>query len=382
MQKSLTAILLFVSIICLFCACSNKPKNNYAVGLKVLKEFDSSRKFDTTGSDKAPYYYRPVKIDIFYPSSEESGKDSLTYGNILDMYEQRMNFDNPLDSCKKVSLDLAKAIAEYLHVDSASKILNYKLPIYSDLAFPTKKFPLIVYAAGMNGSSWENAVLFDSLATNGYIVAAVSSVGKFPGYMSSAVDVEEQVNDILFTIKKMKTLPFVDEKNIGLLGWSLGGTAITKAAMLSNDVNCLISFDGTEIHYYGSDTAWDKEYNDIMQIPPFQPGKITVPYMYLSSEHPKDIDSIYVFPEHTQSKEKYFLQFNNAIHEDFSSIVTIAKVADKKSDIDSSRHETICKLTLTFFDQYLKRSPVTSASFIDHLTATKPNSFSVSYPKK
>jgi hypothetical protein len=60
------------------------------------------------------------------------------------MYEQRMNYNNSSDSCKKVSLSLAQAFAEYLKVDSASKFLNYKTEIFGDLQLPEKKSPLIV----------------------------------------------------------------------------------------------------------------------------------------------------------------------------------------------------------------------------------------------
>jgi hypothetical protein len=274
--------------------------------------------------------------------------------------------------------------ADYLHVDSASKLLNVKTEIYSDLKFPSHKLPLIVYASSMNGSSWENDFLFDSLAHHGYVIAAISSVGKFPGYMSGAADMEEQVNDILYTIKKMKTFDFIDSNKIGLLSWSLGGTGIVKTAMVSQDVKCLLSYDGTEIHYFGFDTAWDTQYKEIMKIPPYKPDAITVPYMYLSSEHPKDIDSVYVFPNFISSKDKYFLKFINAIHENFSSLPVLAKTADTTlKNIDSGRSDVIIKLTVTFFDEYLKQSNAASTKeTIDKLVADKPYFVSIDYPQK
>ncbi len=278
---------------------------------------------------------------------------------------------------QKRKLDLAKAFGEYLHVDSSEKILTFKTQIFSDLELPTKRLPLIIYAASMNGSSWENVILFDSLTKAGYAVAAISSVGKYPGFMSAAVDLDEQVQDILFTKKKMKELSFIDTNKIGLLSWSLGGSATTKAAMLSNDFKCLVSFDGTEIHYYGFDTAWDKQYKEIMTIAPFKPEAINIPYMFLSSEHPKKFDSIYSFPQHISSKDNYFFQFNGGVHENFSSIITVAKsVAPKLGNIDSSRHEIICGLTTTFFNQYLKKSnSITTADYISKLIGDKPKIF-------
>lgn len=367
----------------LFSSCNTIPKNHFT-GLKVYKNFDSTRKFDTTSNEKAAFYFRPVKIDLFYPAESDDGKEALSYGDILDMYEQRMNYNNPPDSCKKTSEMLAKTFAEYLHLDSPQKILSYRTGIYSDLALPAEKHPLIIYAASMNGSSWENEILFDSLAKAGYIVAAINSVGKFPGYMSAAVDLDEQVQDIIYAKKIMMQLPFIDTSKIGLLSWSMGGSAITKAAMLSPDIKCLLSFDGTEIHYYGEDKAWDKEFNEILSIAPTNTKSIRAPYFYLSSEHPKKLDSIYILPEHTSSTEKYFLQFNGGIHEDFSSIISSVKNADPKlGNLDSGRNQVICGLTVNFFNQYLSEKNFTPMNeYIGRLVAEKPKKFQTEYPKK
>ena len=361
-------------------SCTPGKMTQYATGLKVYKEFDEARFFDTTG--KAPSHFRPVKIDLFYPSTDKPKGSALTYGDILDMYELRLNYTTPIDSCRKSSLMLAGAISEYLQLDSASQILNFRTAIYQDLSLPTMKMPLIIYAAGMNGSTWDHPFLFDSLARAGYAVAVISSVGKFPGYMSEAVDMEEQVQDLLFTKQRMKGLPFVDSNRIGFLSWSLGGTAITKAAMVSNDIRCLLSFDGTEIHYYNNDTAWNTKYNAIKQLPPNKPEAITVPYLYLSSEHPKGYDSVDVLPAYISSKQKYFLQFNKGLHEDFSSLTTIAyKLHSKHGSIDSSRIKAINKLTLTFFDQYLKEESQTNVKdLIGQMIKENPVKYKAAFP--
>ena len=394
MQKGLLPLSFFLSVIfaLLFIgSCSKKrsPSVDFHTGLTILKEFDRSRKFDTTSDAKAAFYFRPVKIDVFYPSAEKPVRQALTYGDLMDQYEQRMNYNTPIDTCKKTSQILAGSIAEYLHVESTSKILRYRMDIYEGLKFPAKRSPLIIYAAGMNGSSWENPVLFDSLAKRGYVIAAISSVGKYPGYMTEAIDVNEQVGDILFAKNTMSALPFIDTARIGLLSWSLGGTSATKATMLSHDFKALLSLDGTEIHYYGIDTAWDRWYKQSRQIPPFEPEQITTPYLYLSSEHPAGFDSIYLLPQYVHSKDKYFLILNKSIHEDFSSMVTVAKaVSPELVDIDSARHAVICSLAGTFFDQYLKQQDeqqpetITTREYIQQLLTERPASFDTAYPHK
>jgi len=357
----------FIAAVVVFAGCKSKPAEPVYVGLQVLKQYDSSRTFDTTRQSKN--IYRPVKIDVFYPSTEKPSVAPLSYGDILDMYEQRFAFDTPLDTCKKTTRMFAKMFGDALHVNPYNKLLDYKLGIYKNLAVPTGKHPLIIYAASMNGSSWDNPVLFDSLASNGYVVAAVSSVGLYPGFMSGAADINEQVKDILYTIKQMKALPYIDGDKIGIVSWSLGGTAAVKAALLSKDIKAILSYDGTDLHAYGPDKDWDKEYNEIRGIAPANVQDINVPYMYLRSEHPSKIDSLYSSLALASSKEKYFLKFGDAAHEDFSSIPFIANHAEPMRKNDHAEyHAAINRLTLLFFDEYVKGgNSKNTRNYIDEL---------------
>ncbi|HEY0433117.1 MAG TPA: hypothetical protein VGC95_04560 [Chitinophagaceae bacterium] len=348
---------LYPFMVCAWCCAGCRetaPPTVVVTGLKIYNAFDSSRRFDTTGNDPSRLY-RPVRIDLFYPSGDTSSKETLTFGDLLDMYERRMDYNVGSDSAHNTAVELARSIADYLKIESPAKLLAVPTGIEKDPHTPTKRLPLIVYAASMNGSSWENFGIFDSLAHHGYVIASISSVGKFPGFMSDAVDMNEQVYDILFAIRQLKSKTFIDSTMIGCLSWSLGGTAIVKAAMLEPRIRCLLSYDGTEIHYYGFDTAWDTEYRKIMRIAPFEPDLVKVPYMYLSSEHPTDADSIYLFPNHTSSPKKYFLKFKGAIHENFSALPAVATATARALDtIDGGRSRIIAGLTITFFDEFLK----------------------------
>jgi hypothetical protein len=374
--------LFFLAIIIFNQGCSTSPEK-ISTGLRVYKETDSSRLFDTTAGTQAVHFYRPVKIDLFYPSSVSDSLKQLNFGEILDMYEQRMNYSTSKDSCRKTSLSIANTFAEYLGVSDPQKLIAFETGIYSDLPLPSEKFPLIIYAAGMNGSSWENPLLFDSLVSAGYIVAAVSSVGKFPGYMTAAEDLDEQVRDIMYAKKKLKSLPFIDGSKIGLMSWSMGGSAITKAAMLSNDFKCLLSFDGTETHYYGNDTTWDREFDRIKQIPPFIPERVSIPYLYLSSDRPDTKDSVYLFSSHIASEDNFYLKLKGAVHESFSSIIQIAKFAEPTATKISGNHDAIVKnLSVHFFDQYLKKKNGFSLKDkISEMIKINPGLFSNSPPR-
>ncbi len=383
-MNPITRLFLFCLVVILINSGCTSSAEKITTGLKVYKETDSTRLFDTTSTRQSNHYYRPIKIDLYYPSVSNDTLEPLSFGRVLEMHEQRMNYNLTRDSCFKTSLNLANAIAEYLGVSDPNKILEYKTGVYNDLPLPNTKYPLIIYAAGMNGSSWENLLLFDSLAKSGYIVAAISSVGKFPGYMTAAEDLDEQVRDIMYVKKKLKTLPFIDGSKIGLMSWSMGGSAITKAAMLSNDFKCLLSLDGTEIHYYGKDATWDREFDKIKQIPPFIPERISVPYLYLSSDRPDPIDSVYVLHAHISSEENFYLKIKGAVHESFSSLISIARnVEPSRTKIPGNFDSLVTQISIGFFDQYLKKkSTVSIRKQITALMKTNPDLFSVSLPNK
>lgn len=58
------------------------------------------------------------------------------------------------------------------------------------------------------------------------------------------------------------------------------------------------------------------------------------------------------------SKDKYFVKITNGIHEDFSSIVTIANdVKPGRENADPTKTDHIWNLTKAFFERYLKGNP-------------------------
>lgn len=358
-----------------FFSCKPVPPKAYYTGLHTIKAYDSTRHFDKK--------FRPVKIDLFYPAAKISGTVPLSYSEILDMGALRLDYNLPRDSCHLESRQIADAITQEFKLDSANRIFRFNTEVYA-APLPAKdkrKYPVIIYAAGMNGSSWENILLFHQLVQQGYMVAAISSVGLYPGYMSAAVDLEEQVKDILFTRQQLSQLPLADTSRIGLLSWSMGGSAITKAAMQSGDFKCLLSYDGTEIHRYGEDAEWDKVYNEMTRTAQVLPEKLKVPYCYLSSGHPPTVDSIYDIQQHSAASPKYFMKFKHARHEDFSSMIAIAeRVQPTLGDEHRKRQHLIRRLTVAFFDDYLKgNTPVYFGKQLDSLIIGHPDEYSKEY---
>lgn len=113
---------------------------------------------------------------------------------------------------------------------------------------PNKKYPLLMYQYSGPGSqsvknSWNgsNDYWYYMLAQQGYIVACVDGRGTgFKGADFKKVTYKElgkyEVEDQIQAAKKLRELPYVDNKRIGIWGWSYGGFMSINCILKGNDV--------------------------------------------------------------------------------------------------------------------------------------------------
>ena len=215
----------------------------YNVGYQNIITTDSSRTYKPAISKSDKFYYRPVEIDIWYPAINIENKSPVPYGEFLNLLEQRSNRFQNDTVYKSLTTDLVQYLSINLHIGDTSKLTHLKTSSYLNAAAIRKQFPLILYFSAYNGMSYENLNLFEWLAGHGYVVACITSVGRYPGNMSTkSADLLEQVYDGYFTMNLLKTKVNVDSTKIGAIGYSWGGLAALILAMKSMDVKaCIIS---------------------------------------------------------------------------------------------------------------------------------------------
>lgn len=216
----------FALLICLSANAQNRlsTKSPYKVGFRPLQAYDTQRSFDTTRTDSLRF--RPVKIDLFYPATNQAEKAPLPYQFFLNLYAKRIDFHISADSCQKIGYDLARYYSQGLGLKSPARLSTLATQSYLSALLATGRFPLIIYCPGYNGMSYENIVLLEHLVQQGYCVAAISSVGKYPGYMTmDPVDILEQVQDARFVRRYLQqTLPILSSQ-VAVIGYSWGGLA-------------------------------------------------------------------------------------------------------------------------------------------------------------
>ncbi len=113
---------------------------------------------------------------------------------------------------------------------------------------PSKRYPLFMYQYSGPGSQqvanrWNNLndYWYQHLAQQGYIIACVD--GRGTGYKGAQFKKVTQnqlgkyeVEDQIEAAKKLGELPYIDENNIGIWGWSYGGFMSSNALFKGSDV--------------------------------------------------------------------------------------------------------------------------------------------------
>jgi len=296
----------------------------YPIGCQQLKLYDVARSFDTTRVDSLRF--RPVQIDLFYPASQSTQIAALPYSFFLNAYGSRLNFSLSADSCRRLGAQLADYLRAGLNLSARDELAA--LPTQSFLAAPMAPgpFPLVLYCPAYNGLSYENVILLERLASRGYLVAAISSVGRYPGYMTmDPVDIREQVADAQFARRYLQQTGRIISNQVAVLGYSWGGLAATLLAMQEPSVQAVVSLDGTDRYDYGEEGAEDAQFSRLRRAAYFTPRRLTAPYLYLSSgrEAPEFlIDSIYTLA--TSSRAAAYVRLPGTRHEDFSCLPTLA----------------------------------------------------------
>jgi hypothetical protein len=331
----------------------------YNAGFKSFQLKDSTRiyKPNTELTDKL--HYKPVDLDIWYPSNEKKGK-ALKFGDMFNLFEQRaVNYQDNVDY-SGITNELAQFYVAELGIGTdGQKLLNIQTNSFSDLEPSATKHPIIIYMAGFNGMGFENYKILEKLAQNGFLVVSIWSFGRYPGDMTNQKeDMLEQVYDAEFAIRYLKQNNSfnTDFNSIGIIGCSWGG--MSSAVFLDRNPNtkAFVSLDGTETHYFGDEDENDRFIQEIYDSKLLNPKTQNVKYLYLESGD--KLDEFQPSKDYNYfrelNSERYYLRFTNSTHADFTCIPAILESSENSVEI----YNDIEKLAIAFFKKSLDNKDV------------------------
>lgn len=349
--------LLFVLIICIFGCNNQKTAENKIskVGFKTIRISDKTRKYKPDVDSVNSLYYRPIDIDIWYPT-EDSTRDSLiVFGNYLKLFEERANFYTASDAGNGMASKFAQMLSEGFKCSDSTGLLKFITQTYKNAQTLEGNFPVIVYMASYNGMSYENYLLFESFVKKGFIVVGVNSIGRFPGDMTmKKEDAMEQVNDALASIKYLKKHTVMKFDNIAVMGYSWGGLTGAMVANKIPNVKCIVSLEGSEFHHYGYNKAEDADFESIRNSPDFQKMALKSPYLRFESSpvnQKNTKDSVNNFLEKV-SGNYTILKLDSAEHGDFATYPVVVKSSG--NCIRPQLYQTITKLTVAYVEEHLQ----------------------------
>ncbi len=322
-------------------------------GYRNIVLTDSSRRYKPDAHWGDHLYYRPIEIDCWYPATAV-GVNPIHYGEFLQLFQQRANRFQDDTIYSSLAGEMARYLCAGLGIADTASLTDLATQSYRNAIPIRRQVPLIIYMCSYNGMCYENTRLFEALASRGYVIASITSVGRYPGNMTmDPKDLHEQVADGLFAINVLRRSGTIDSTKIGLIGYSWGGAATLLLAD-SPFVRAVLSLDGSELHYYGQSAEEDSLFS---QLRPslLRVARLRFAYAYLESggkQSDGHADSIFNILPGFQGPKKYIC-FPDATHEDFSCLPYLAAYSRKT---DSSVLPNYPAFALEWFDNYLKGS--------------------------
>lgn len=343
-----------------------KP-GNYAVGYRVMHLFDRSHVFmperDYEGKVFTGERSRPLQIQIFYPARFSARAAKMSYGDYLNV-----KANTPVAA--KVAENLrqrTRAIHEYfqdLYLKDQKNGLYEKLMKMPTTAIrnapaATGKFPIVLFAGGASHSTDENVVLWEYLASHGYIVGVIPAQGAFSAdFTVDAIGLETKTRDMEFLLEQMRRMPNAEPNRIGVMGFSYGGQAALLLAMRNTDIDAVVGLDPSFISV---------EYTQPLKNSPFyNVNNVMVPVLELHQNAPT---VSYDVTDSLRYAPRYSFDIKGLNHIDFNSYALLYNaVLPEASRRDSplaekkAAYETMVRYIRDFFDVYLKGEQTKSSN--------------------
>jgi hypothetical protein len=220
----------------------NLEPGSYPVSFKVIYKYDYSRswkpKRGVEGQLTLGERARPVRISVWYPAQKQTAALKALYRDYV--YFKTSNKD--FTQTNKMLEERDAANLRHIFKNSEQvfqKLLSTQMAASLN-ALPSRgSFPLVVYSSGLNDISSSNVVLWEYLASHGYVVITVPQLGTTSDSVNlgiNPIDLETQIRDLEFALAAMHDFPNVDRNKLAAMGHSMGGVAIWNLSDIPTDI--------------------------------------------------------------------------------------------------------------------------------------------------
>jgi len=335
------------------------PEGDFSIGSETFHWVDSSRLEWFT--DENVNDVREIMVQAWYPSEDLNNIDPNPYMDFINLRSKT------LASAGKIPAFLPS------HLDMISTNTRNDADCSEKLA----KYPVFIFSHGITGSRHLHQILFEHLASKGYIVFALdhsfdANLTIFPdgkiadyrseitGHPDSILIREKQINtrafDMGFIIDQIREIEtgIIDSKLSGRLdlnrvalgGHSYGGATAILASHNHEIIKACVVLDG-----------WISPIPDKV----ISEG-INIPFLFMGrpswddSDYPGNYDRLADLITHSSNK-KYDLRINQTLHLDYTDIPLMSPLVKHVMDVGDLKPSTtislINDLVLGFLEVHL-----------------------------
>lgn len=211
---------------------------SHGIGFRLLNVVDE---FD--GSD------RVVRLAMWYPAEPSPEASRMRFADYLEVAPDAVP-DQDLEAWMS-QRDRESLSRQFFNPDSVAQqaaLMAAPVPIGVDAPVAEGAFPLVLHSLGRNGNQYQHTILWEYLASHGYVVVSVAQFGKDLGDPTMAFSVRDlsyQLRDMEAAIAAMERLSFVDARQIAVLGHSSGAIVALWLAAGEPRVRAVVGLDGS-----------------------------------------------------------------------------------------------------------------------------------------
>ena len=192
---------------------------------------------------------RVVRIGLWYPATAQSSDRTMNHGDYVkmspkvvedDAFETFMNKEDRKSQGRQFFDENAERHQESLESARVAAIHHARMKV--------GRFPLVIHSLGRNGNLFQHTILWEYLASHGFVTAAIGQFGKDledPWMDFNVEDLQYQLNDMRIVLDDLSSRHFVDSTKIGAIGHSSGAVLALWLAADRPEIKAVIGLDGS-----------------------------------------------------------------------------------------------------------------------------------------
>lgn len=261
----------------------------HAVGFRVLAEYDRTRSarppVDFEGRAAEGDLGVPVQVGIWYPAAPAGARVTkpLPYAEYLYLAQRKERFA-PLDTAaRRLAIEGLRGFAQYglgaaLTEAELRAVAAAPTAARRDVPAAGGRFPVLL--AGVDGALSNASVLFEYLASHGYVVVATPSLAVTATQQATqpALALDARVRALEYVAGVAHRLPNADTARVGVLGVNFDGMAALVYQMKNMRGRAVVSIDGWE-----GKRGTGRALRDAVH---YDPRRLRVPYFLVLQDEP------------------------------------------------------------------------------------------------